>query len=126
MCVQLLLKANTNLEARTQNEYTPLLKAARKNQVAVIPMLIEAGCDCEARTAAGWTALHVTALGGCIEAAQALLNYGFDPTVRDKAGRTPANLADVWGRSHIQWFFNKLPKVVFDTQPVSTATFKVT
>ncbi|XP_071532919.1 LOW QUALITY PROTEIN: uncharacterized protein [Panulirus ornatus] len=123
-CVTMLLQAGANKNARTHNNYTPLHKAARKNQIDVIHVLIQAGCDLDAQTFAGWTALHVAGLGGCIEAAQVLLNYELDPTVRDYKERTPAILADVWGQSHAHWFFSKLPKVVLDSQPVSTRTFK--
>lgn len=111
-CVRALLEAGANINAKTHNLYTPLHKAARKNQVDVISILIEGGCKREAQTAAGWTALHVAGLGGCVEAAQMLLIHHLDPRARDNKGRTPAMVADIWGRSDTHWFFSKLPDAI--------------
>jgi ankyrin repeat protein len=74
-------------DARLAEGATPLMRAAKAGDVAMMTVLIAAGADLERANAAGETALHIAA--GSPATVQFLTDEGASPDVKNKAGLTP-------------------------------------
>ena len=85
-----LLAANVNLEARTSDGLTVLLRAVLNNSShADIKCLIAAGARIDARDFAGRTILHYCCeKDNCVKLLRTLIDMGADPSLRDFAGNT--------------------------------------
>jgi ankyrin repeat domain-containing protein 50 len=62
--VQLLLEKGTDVEAKTDDGWTALHRAAAQGREAVVQLLLEKRADVEAKTDDGYTALHWAAERG--------------------------------------------------------------
>lgn len=76
--VPLLLEHGAKVEAKTNHNMTPFLKAASCGSVLALEDLHAAGCDIHARDDMQRTALHLAAVGHT-DAVKALLRLGLDP-----------------------------------------------
>jgi ankyrin repeat protein len=56
--VPLRLKHRADVDAKTEDEWTALYRAAWEGREAVIRLLLEHKADVDAKTKVGWTALH--------------------------------------------------------------------
>ena len=86
--------------AYAQNEWLPLLWAAKENHISIAEMLIDLGIDInEQQPPTGQlsqklSALHMAAQKGNDEMVDLLLSRGADRNLRDKHSNTPLNLAE--------------------------------
>ncbi len=74
-------------DGRLAEGATPLMRAAKSNDVVMMKLLIAAGADLDRANAAGETALHIAA--GSPATARFLTDEGASPDVKNKAGLTP-------------------------------------
>jgi len=74
-------------DARLADGATPLMRAAKSNDVVMMSLLIGAGADLDRTNAAGETALHIAANSPA--AVQFLADEGASAFVKNKAGLTP-------------------------------------
>jgi len=74
-------------DARLAEGATPLMRAAKANDVVMMKLLIAAGADLDRANAAGETALHIAA--GSPATVQFLTDEGASPDLKNKAGLTP-------------------------------------
>ena len=97
-CVQALLDAGAEVNARTLEGYSALHYAVHVNTKLVptaqpyqfIELLVRAGADLEARQHWGWTPLMRAVLEGSVEETQALLAVGANPDVTFTQDTLPA------------------------------------
>ena len=95
--VRLLLEKDADTEAREDDQWTPLHRAARWGNDEVARLLLERGADVNAREEDQSTPLHIAAWHGQDEVARVLLERGADIHARDNKGNTA--LDDAKGRS---------------------------
>lgn len=73
--VELLIKHKSNMEARDDRGYTPLMWAAEDCQPKIVECLIKSGCDLNAKEKqVGSNALHLAAQFGDVPTVQVLLD----------------------------------------------------
>ena len=94
--VQAELDAGADVNARTENGYTPLHWAAGWGTAETVQLLIAAGADVNARTENGYTPLHWAAWKNA-ETTEALITAGVDVNARAEGGRTPLLSAAILG-----------------------------
>jgi ankyrin repeat protein len=66
--------------------FTPLMRAAIRNDAVMIGLLLDAGANHEAIAMEGLTPLHVAAEAGAVDAAKTLLEAGADLNIRSHNG----------------------------------------
>ena len=86
-------RTQMDLEARNEDDYTPLLMAAVNGHLSVVQCLFELGADKEARDDIGRTPLHMAADNGRLPVVQYLCELGADKEARDVDGMTPLHSA---------------------------------
>ena len=92
------LRCNIGFEPWERN-VTPLHRAAKERQTAMVEMLLDHGADPEAQTDGGYTALHIAAQFSSELIVQLLLDHGANPNAaRDDNGRTPVHDAVLEGQ----------------------------
>ncbi len=96
----LLIQAGADLEAKSALGYTPLLRAARDGNVALVTFLIEQGGSMENQTVEGSTALSLAAYSGNIEAVKVLIQHGAVINTRRLNGWMPIHRAA--SRGHVE------------------------
>ena len=82
-----------SVSSRDSMQRTPLHRAARGGQVAVIHFLLEKGADINARDEYKWTPLHMAAESNKAEAVKSLIDRGADIRARDSDARTALHRA---------------------------------
>ena len=99
-----LIKHGANIEARDKDGLTPLMYAARANNVNYINALMLNKAYAYAQDNEGNTALHYAAqkkdIEGKSHALRFLLRRGVDPNIRNKEGLTPLHLAAYFENQH--------------------------
>ncbi|MDR3285227.1 MAG: ankyrin repeat domain-containing protein [Holosporales bacterium] len=78
-----------NVNARDNNGYTPLHRAAREGHAGTVQVLVDAGANRDARAIDGCTPLHWAAHRGHTEVVKILLNAGANKDAKDIDGYTP-------------------------------------
>lgn len=92
--VELLLDRGMAINATDKQEETPLFRAVREENPAVVKKLLERGADAFDRDSTGQTVLHVSALSGTSPViTRLLLEYGLDAYALDNKGETPLDKA---------------------------------
>ena len=76
MCVKLLIKAGTDVNARAKDGSTALIEAGKHASTLCIQLLIDAGADVNARSVLGKTTLLNVAKRGCMESMKILIEAG--------------------------------------------------
>ncbi|MCA1594095.1 MAG: ankyrin repeat domain-containing protein [Acidobacteria bacterium] len=84
-----LLAEGTDVDARDDQQWTPLMVATVRGHAGVVKSLLGGGADVNARNAKGWGALMLAVSLGDAEMLRVLLSGGADSNLRDKEGRTP-------------------------------------
>lgn len=82
-----------NLNTKNSSETTPLMRAAKKNQVVLLESLMIAGASLEAVNAEGETALLIAAGEGHVEAVKLLINYGANVKTSNNRGLNLCSIA---------------------------------
>lgn len=101
-CVESLLMAKCDVNARDRGGWTPLhYWAAGEGGHRVGLKLLEAGAKLEAKTATKWAPLHLAAARGQLEPAKELIAKRADIEVRDFYNKTPLHLAAESGQVEI-------------------------
>ena len=105
---RLLLERGASIEARNEEEDTPLIEAAAYGGTDVVNILLEKGAEVEARDNLGMTALIAAAcdcaiidMPDTLDSMKLLLEKGANVNASDKEGRTALMYAAGWGRTHI-------------------------
>lgn len=91
--IQTLLSAGADVEAKDVNGRTPLLVAARQNEVNVTKSLLSAGANTEAMDNDGMGPLHWAAFSNAAGTARVLLDVGANIDIRTGLGNTPLHFA---------------------------------
>jgi hypothetical protein len=81
------------VNAKANDDLTPLHTAVYRKQREVVELLLANRADPNAKNNQGQTPLHFAVLIGQREVAELLLSNKADPNERDKSGRTPLDLA---------------------------------
>jgi len=88
--VKLHLAAGADVNAKDEEEFTPLLYAAWDGHKEIAELLIAKGADVDAKyDLLGWTPLHQAAAYGDKEIVELLIANGADVNVKDVNGETP-------------------------------------
>ena len=91
--VELLLSQAPDVDAPTQDGWTPLLAAVGHAGDDIVRLLLRAGANPNAPSEAGYTALHRAAAKGRVDLMRLLIQHGADPTQRDNSGTGLAEFA---------------------------------
>jgi hypothetical protein len=91
--VELLLKREAKVEARTDGGRSALMYAAGGGHRDVCAVLLRAGANANARDVDARTPLMYAAIAGEAEIVEYLLRHGANPTARDAKGDGAASLA---------------------------------
>ncbi len=91
--VELLLKAGADVNQRTDNGETPVMRAACWDRHGTLAVLLNAGARVDDRDSLGNTALHLAAAYGNLDNVRFLLQRGASPTARNAEGKTPEQVA---------------------------------
>ena len=102
-CVDLLLEALANLEAKLLQGTTALHMAARRNQAKMVKFLVEKGADKDMLTddAAQVTAMHFAASEGYMDVLLTLISLKAGVDIGSTAGATPLHFAALSGHRDI-------------------------
>ncbi|MDA8085716.1 MAG: ankyrin repeat domain-containing protein, partial [Nitrospiraceae bacterium] len=92
--VEVLIKQGADVNAKNNNGYTPLHRAAEFGHKDVAQTLIAHGADVNAKDNNGDTPLHEAAEGGQADIVKLLIAHGADINARDNAGRIPMQVAN--------------------------------
>jgi len=98
--VELLLKAGADVNAITEDGWTPLMMASN-GQKDVVELLLKAGADVNAITEDGWTPLMRASWYGHKDIIELLLLAGADVNAIAKDGRTPLMWASAYGHKDL-------------------------
>jgi ankyrin repeat protein len=101
-----LLERGVDVNARDNDQATPLHFASRMARLEAVKVLLDYGAEVDARKADGQTPLHqvsnnLCGLGGdeCPKVARLLLEHGADANARDKDQKFPLHLASYCGHA---------------------------
>jgi ankyrin repeat protein len=106
-CVELLLEAGAQLEARDWAGWTSLYWASCHNHPAVVSLLLAAGAQVDSATDIGWTPLVTAANHGYSEVVRLLLEAGANRDHRDIHGRTALDYATVYNKAEVLAILNE-------------------
>lgn len=81
-----LLEAGADPDEPRVHGFTPLMRAATRDDRAIVELLVEFGADLGARDLSGLTAWHLAARQDAIDALTALMGAGADLAVRSRDG----------------------------------------
>jgi len=88
--VELLLKYEADVNAKSDGGWTPLHNACEKGSEIIVRVLLEAGAEINAKLLNGMTPLHLAAQGGHLEVVKCLLERkDIKRAARDTFGSTP-------------------------------------
>ena len=88
-----LLDCGADVNARNDEDWTPLHLAAENGRVDFVQMLLEHGAAINAPADGGETPLHWASKKGQVDVVRLLLEHGADPNIPDRDGETPSDLA---------------------------------
>lgn len=83
-----LIDAGADVNARSSDEWTPLMLATIKGHTQMVEALLKNGADSNARNRKGWTALMFAVSMSDADTMRILLGAGANINARDKEGKT--------------------------------------
>ena len=95
------LAAGTDVNAKTEEGFTPLHWATREGHKAVAELLIAEGADVNTKDGWEWTPLHNAAWWGHKEIVELLLANGAGVNAKNNKGWTPLHMAAINGHNEI-------------------------
>jgi ankyrin repeat protein len=98
---RVLLDGGSDPDEPRWQGFTPLMRAAIRNDVRMVALLLESGADPEATALEGLTPLHVAAEAGAADAVRRLLEAGADLSVRSHNGMNTLEHAAAAGRGDV-------------------------
>jgi excisionase family DNA binding protein len=98
--VNALISGGADVNARTEDGWTPLMLATIKGYAEVAQALLKQGADVNARNKKGWTALMFAVSMGDLDTMRVLLDGGAEIDARDNDGKTP--LMQAAGENNIE------------------------
>jgi ankyrin repeat protein len=96
--VERALGLGLEVDARDEDNDTPLIAAARAGRNDIVKILLDKGAEVDATNHMRATALHYAAERGHTAVAKLLLDAGATVSVKDSTGRTPLALAALNGQ----------------------------
>lgn len=87
--IKTLIEMGADVNARMENNWTPLMIAAQAGNAVIVSLLLEAGADVDAKNRFGCTALMYAAGGETPDVVKLFLEKGVEINTRDNNGRTP-------------------------------------
>jgi ankyrin repeat protein len=81
-----LLDGGADVDEPVVQGFTPIMRAAIRDDTEMIDLLLGAGADLDAAAMEGLTVLHIAAEAGAVNAVDALLRIGADPDIRSHNG----------------------------------------
>ncbi len=96
--IEQLLKQGADVNAKTENGWTPLYCASNWNRIDIAKLLIENGADVNAQNKNGWTPLHEASYWDYVGIAKLLIENGADVNAKNKNGETPLYWASRWNQ----------------------------
>ncbi|GFR27328.1 hypothetical protein TNCT_386701 [Trichonephila clavata] len=106
--VMQIINQRVNVNARDNDNYTPLSWAASLGRLKVVEHLIKNDADIEAKDRDIWTPLHAAAYHGQLDMVKYLVEKGADFNAKGKNGKTPYNVASERGHSEIAEFLKPM------------------
>ena len=89
LSVREFIESGIGINARDNNDWTPLLYAIRYNQSETAAFLIERGANINAKTTDGWTPLMMGLKYSSEDISELLIDKGTDINAKNKNGWTP-------------------------------------
>ena len=86
---ELLLDKGADVNARGDEDKTPVLKAARSGNISCLELLLNRGARVDDTGTNGWTSLMWAAVNNKVSHINLLLDRGADINMKDKRGQTP-------------------------------------
>jgi ankyrin repeat protein len=99
--IQDLIERGADVNAKKNDEWTPLLLASSWSCIELAKFVLDAGADMEAKNKYGVTPLHMASGGNCIELVKLLIERGADVRAKDRDGQTPLHSTSHWD-NHIE------------------------
>lgn len=115
------IEQGSDLEGPLVAGMTPLMRAANRNQAAIVDALLEAGATVDASGDDGWTALHVAARADSTTVVELLLSRGADPSIRSDSGMNALDHAAAAGAVDVLNALVAVPEIDID-QPSRAIT----
>ena len=92
--VEEAIKNGTNVNAKDNDGWTALMRAAWEDHAEVVEVLLKHGADVNAKNNKGMTALMWAAQRGYADVAEVLLKHGANVSTKDNNGNTAMKLAN--------------------------------
>ncbi len=96
-CVELLINAGADIDAKDDDDWTPLHSAAAYGNVNCLEALLANGAGVNAEEKNDYSPLHIAALNGKINCLEVLLANGADANAEDEDDWTPLHHAAYYG-----------------------------
>jgi hypothetical protein len=97
----LIITHALDVDARVENDRTPLLAASDRGHIDVIRVLIDYGVDVNAQDTLGQTPLHGSSFEGHLKVVQLLLEHGATLNAQSKSGHNSLHFASLGGRLEV-------------------------
>ena len=101
---RILLEHGAVVDARDNDNCTPLHWASEQAHPEVVRFLLERGVDADARDNDNSTPLHCASQQGHLEVVRVLVKHGVDVNVRDHTNWTPLHGASLYGHLEVVQF----------------------
>ena len=99
--VKFLVRNGAEIDAKNQNDATPLYIAAQEGQLDVVKFLIEKGANVDEKQKDGFTPLHVAAEKRRLEVVKYLTENGANINAKTNDNKTPLYIAAKNGHSEV-------------------------
>lgn len=117
--IQKLIDDGASVESRGEDifGFTPLIRAAKNDNVQMIKLLLSHGAAVGGRCKSGWAPAHWAASYGKLDALKALVEGGADVSKRTSEGWTPQACAEMKRKPEVVDYLKTLPAAPPKTTP---------